>query len=267
MTNYCDYAVFILDHDKTKADVSQWYQHDLNDPPKHTAVFADTPFQALSEIGPQLLHVSVESDLFHIAKKQVEQQGQGCIFYTNSSFETVCDWASQAVSVSIDNRRALCRFFAFDFVQGASQVIGEERWSCYLAPIEKIDCYKDEEWFLTAVQQITPSREVQEFYISQEELERLTNYREERFYKTLADYYKAQITAINAYDWVKAQCKKAKSLDFESHYIQEQWLRNTIQYGENFSLRIDIKECIQNQADTPLRRWQNIEDLLASSNS
>ncbi|MCV6590418.1 MAG: DUF4123 domain-containing protein, partial [Marinobacterium sp.] len=201
------YAVFIIDHAAAHDDVSQWYQHDLDHPPLHINVFAGTAYQHLAEVGPQLLYTAVESELFELAKKQIEQRGEGVIFSTVALFPDICRWAQQAVSVATEQGQALCRFFEVGFITHAAQVLGEQRFWQYLYPLSACAVYEDGEWSqaqrplaLTALQSEA------DLLITQDEFEQLTQLRERRYYEDLARTYEAHIPAINPIDWVQSQC-------------------------------------------------------------
>ncbi|MCV6612032.1 MAG: hypothetical protein OIF55_14745, partial [Amphritea sp.] len=100
--------------------------------------------------------------------------------------------------------------------------------------------------------------------ITQDEFEQLTQLRERRYYEDLARTYEAHIPAINPIDWVQSQCQLAIAYGFDTQYLNEQWLRAAMQYGENFYQHEAINGYLDQKTLTPLRRWQSIERVLTA---
>lgn len=260
------YAVFIIDHATAHDDVSQWYQHDLDNPPMHIAVLAGTEYQHLAGVGPQLLYTQVESELFDLARTQIEQTEEGVVFYTQAPFSDVCCWARQAVSVTTEHGRALCRFFEVGFLNSAEQVLGEQRFWQHLYPISGFSVYQDGVWSRTQPSLALAALQSEAvLLITQRESDQLTQLRERRFYEGLARAYEAHIPAVNPVDWVQSQCQLATAYGFDTQYLNEQWLRAAIQYGETFYQHEAINGYLEQKTLTPQRRWQSIESVLTAS--
>ena len=263
MTLSEQYAVFIFDHVSAREDVSQWYQHDLDEPPLHLAVFAGTEYQNLTEVGPQLLYAPVESELYDLARNQIEQHGEGAVFFTNAPFSEVCPWARQAVSVTTEYGQALCRFFEVSFLSDAGQVLGEQRFWQHLYPMNEISTFQNGEW-----SGCQPSETFQmdssepELFITQNEFDQLTWLRERRDYEDLARTYEAQIRAINPVDWVQSQCRLATAYGFKGRYYKEQWVRVALQHGDDFFQRRVITRYLDQQELTSWERWELIKQEL-----
>jgi len=267
VTLIAPYAVFIIDHLAQQQDVAQWYQQDLDESPLHISVFAGTEYQSLAEVGPQLLYTPIESELYLLAKHQLEQTGAGAVFYTESSFKQVSSWARKAVTVATEHGSALCRFFELSFLTDACQVLGEQRFWQHLDPVSQIGIYQHGEW--TDYQPSPGLKTVdvaQPLFISDQEFKQLTQLRERRFYQQLTNNYHGHIVAINPFEWVQAQCQIASSFGFETHYLNEQWLRAALQFGEAFYQAEVINQHLEPGPLTPLRRWLSIEKLLAANN-
>ena len=259
------YAVFIIDHAAAHDDVSQWYQHDLDNPPLHISVFAGTEYQHLAGVGPQLLYTQVESELFDLARTQIEQTEEGAVFYTDAPFSDVCCWVRQAVSVATEHGRALCRCFEVGFINSAEQVLGEQRFWQHLNPMSGFSVYEGHEWSRAHPPlALTELQSAADLLITQHESEQLTQLRERRYYEGLTRTYEAHIPAINPIDWVQSQCRLATAYGFDTQYLNEQWLRAALQYGETFYQHEAINGYLEQETLTPLRRWQSISSTLAA---
>ena len=264
------YAVFIIDHADTKDYVAQWYQQNVDISPQHITVFAGTEYSHWAEIGvgPQLLYTPAVSELFDLAKQQIEQQDDGVIFYTSASFDEVCTWAQQAVSVASEHGPALCRFFEVNFILSAPHVLGELRFWQHLSPMHEVNLCHQGAWLRQQPSaQYTVSDAANELFITQHEMEQFSELRQQRLYQQLAETYRAHIPTTDVVQWVQTQCQPAQAYGFDTRHLLEQWLRAVLHYGENFYQHRDIQLYLKQTEFTPSERWELIEQALTTANA
>lgn len=259
------YAVFIIDHARTKEMVSEWYKQNIDTLPQHVSIFAGTKYDELAVVGPQLLYTAVDSDLYELGRHQISEKGEGVVFYTHAQFPQVCEWASSLVAIKTEHGGALFRFYEPSIIDVAEEALGKERWWALLPAIVMIESFSEGQWVSYKNSPLgLYSTDLTDALLTSDDLDRLSHCREYKFYQKLVGNYHQNIQASDQIAWVSAQCTYAKDFQFVTHYLQEQWVRTALIYGENFYQHQQLQSVLKDVSFTAMRKWKMIESLLPS---
>lgn len=245
--------------------VSEWYQQNLDERPEHILLFAGTKYDKLANVGPQLLYTPVDSELYDLGRHQIDEQGEGVVFYTRAGFPDVCEWATGLVAVKTEHGGALFRFYEPSIIDVVEEAFGKERWWTLLPIIVMVEHFSEGVWVNYENSQLAlTSRDVKYASLTSDELNRLSRCREFKFYQKIADNYQQQIRATDQIEWVSVQCTNAKNYQLETQYLLEQWVRAALLYGDHFFLHQQLQSVLKDVSFTAMRKWKVIEPLLPS---